>query len=281
MLLNLVAQAPEDPVFSGPQPGEKLSPFSARVFSAEGLRPGDSIDVFESLGHRPSVLMFVHQITRPGLQLLRLVDGYASAKESGGLEARVIWLTKDADEAEAYLNRARGSLNIKSPLVISTDGIEGPGNYGLNRNVTLTIIVARDDRVVANFAIVQPNETDAPRVLEPVARMLGREAPTLAQLQEAYGPRGGARPGSGRPSMEKEALPGRASNDPKLQGLMRRMIQMSNDDETVERVAGEMTAWAGDDAARKRELAEFCKRIVHVGYGTPAARRALRRLAGD
>ena len=49
-------------------------------------------------------------------------------------------------------------------MVISLDGIEGPGNYGLNRKVTLTLLVAKGTKVVANFAIVQPNETDAPKV---------------------------------------------------------------------------------------------------------------------
>ena len=39
---------------------------------------------------------------------------------------------------------------------ISPDGREGPGNYGLNRNVAQTIIIAKDGKVLHNFAFTQP-----------------------------------------------------------------------------------------------------------------------------
>ena len=45
---------------------------------------------------------------------------------------------------------------------ISVDGEEGPGSYGLNRNVELTFVLAKENKVVANFAFVQSSVTDAP-----------------------------------------------------------------------------------------------------------------------
>jgi len=54
----------------------------------------------------------------------------------------------------------------KAPTGISPDGEEGPGSYGLNRKMTLTILVANKGKVTANFALVQ-------RTLREVAVLLG------------------------------------------------------------------------------------------------------------
>ena len=137
---------------------------------------------------QPPVLIFVHEITRPALQLIRPIDHFGAKWADQGLATRIVWLAANPVEAEAFLTRARGSLRFKSPVVISLDGAEGPGNYGLNRKATLTILVAKDDKVVANFAIVQPNETDA------LAPGRGREAGGSARRQSPKSRRGRAGP---------------------------------------------------------------------------------------
>ena len=71
--------------------------------------------------------------------------------------------TDDKAKAEEYLTRARQSLNFIAPVGISVDGGEGPGAYGLNRNVELTILIANQNQVTANFAIVQPSVTGGPQ----------------------------------------------------------------------------------------------------------------------
>jgi TolA-binding protein len=76
-------------------------------------------------------------------------------------------------------------------------------------------------------------------------------------------------------------LPGRTPSDPELVSLMRSMIQPTNDEARVRDLAAQMKKWAGDDPARKTDLAEFCKRIVHLKYGTEAAQKVLKQMAGD
>src|SRR4051794_38659018 len=200
----IVARA-DDPVFSGPQPGEPLTTFKAVAFS--GPRAGGEVELPGDFAGKPTVLVFVHEITRPALQLIRPVDHYAAKWADAGLNGRVVWLAADPAQAQAFLERARSSLNLKSPVVIAQGGAEGPGNYGLNRNVTLTILVANEGKVTANFAIVQPNETDAPRVLAAVAKLVGKPAPTAEEIR--------AELGSGPARMRRDAMPaegpGRAS----------------------------------------------------------------------
>jgi hypothetical protein len=185
VLVSLVARA-DDPVFSGPQVGEALTPFKALAFSGPGA--GRELELPGEFAGKPTVLVFVHEITRPALQLIRPVDRYAARWADLGLNCRIVWLAADPSQAEQFLERARNSLNLKSPVVIALGGAEGPGNYGLNRNVTLTILVADRGKVAANFAIVQPNATDAPEVLAAVARLVGKPAPSLDEIKADSGP---------------------------------------------------------------------------------------------
>ena len=67
------------------------------------------------------------------------------------------------------------------PVGISIDGAEGPGSYGLNRNVNVTVLVGKDGRVTANFALIQPSELDATKILGEVVKLVGGTAPTTAE----------------------------------------------------------------------------------------------------
>ena len=42
-----------------------------------------------------------------------------------------------------------------------------------------------------------------------------------------------------------------------------------------------MAQWAGDDPRKKAELADYCRLVLGLGYGTDAAKDALKRMAGD
>lgn len=317
LLGGLTARA-DDPVFSGPQAGEKLTPFKARAFS--GPRAGEEVELPGPNEGKPTVLVFVHEITRPALQLIRPIDHFGAKWADLGLMTHVVWLAADPAQAEQFLDRAKNSLGLKSPVAIALGGVEGPGNYGLNRNVTLTILVANEGKVVANFAIVQPNETDAPKVLAEVAKLVDKPAPSTAEIKAELAPgtmRGKAE--SNRPDAEriadleeqvfaltsalKEALVriarlegsspsgsigprgtaagGKPVRDMELQRLMRRLIQQDATGTQIGQTVKEMVVWAGGDARRKAELIEYGKQVLELGYGTEAAQDALRRLTED
>lgn len=328
--LGGIAAEADDPVFSGPQVSEALTPFKALAFS--GPRAGHEVEWPGEFAGKPTVLVFVHEITRPALQLIRPVDHYAAKWADLGLHGRVVWLTDDPAQTRQFLERAKNSLNLKLPVVIAHGGVEGPGNYGLNRNVTLTILVANAGKVTANFAIVQPNETDAPKVLAAVAKLVNKPAPTPeeikaelgsgpARMQREAAPAagigrdagGGAGAAARIEALEKQvavliealnearvriaklegspppdpirgrspARPGKASDNPELQGLMRQLIGLQADQSRIDQGAAAMVRWAGDDPRKKSELADYCRLVLSLGYGTDAAKDALRRMAGD
>src|SRR4051812_2710783 len=140
LLLPLLFAA-DDPVFSGPQPGEKLPAFKA--VGVYGDQEGKKRDFVKEAAGKPTAIFFVHEVTRPSAALVRALSGYAATREKDGLKTCAVWLTRDRTETAKFLKAARMSLALKSDVLISLDGIEGPGAYGLNRKVGLTVLVAK------------------------------------------------------------------------------------------------------------------------------------------
>ena len=243
----------EEHVFSGPQKGEKLLPF--KVTGLHGDDEGKEIDFVRRAAGKPVFLVFVHQRTRPSIGLTRMLTRYTLERRKDGLHSGIVWLQDDRSAAEEYLRRARRSLNLEVPIGISVDGAEGPGAYGLNRKVTLTILVGVDDRVTANFALVRPSDRDAKKILEAVVELIGGEVPSLDKL---------------RPQRRMAPM------DRRLRGLLRRLANKDADPAAVKKIAAEVDAYVGDDRARQRSLGVITKRWSDRPdfneRGTPAAR---------
>ena len=113
----------------------------------------------------------------------------------------MVWLGDDKAREEQYLVRAKPSLQFTAPVGVSVDGGEGPGAYGLNRNVELTVLIAKSNRVIANFALVQPSVTEGPMIAGELSKLVGLEAPNKAEFEKlAYPGRAMKR----RPNMQKK-----------------------------------------------------------------------------
>jgi hypothetical protein len=236
---------------SGPQVGDKLSDF--KVHGVSGPEAGKEFMFLSQVKGKPALVIFVHKITRPGLQFLRPVDDYVSKEDK--LAAHIVWLTGDKgdkDETEKFLDRAKNSLNLQTPVGICLDGNEGPAAYGLNDRVAITVLIAKEGKVVSNFALVDPNGNDAPPVKAAVAKALGKEAP-------------------------KEDAQGKTE----LQPLLRRLLAQDIDEAGVSRVIAAIKKWAGDDADRRQQLQRAAQRVLGQNLGNETAQRALKKLTEE
>lgn len=187
MLIGLLLSGPalgacadEQPqVFSGPQVGERLPPF--RVSLAFGQDVGEVVDFIKLADGGPSLLVIVNGANRPAAALTRSLMNFAEL-QGDKLFAGVVYLDDDVSGAGKYLRQAIAWWGVSPPVGVSVDGAEGPGAYGLNRNVNLTILVANDGRMVSNFALIQPSLTDGPKILTHVTRLIGGRVPTKAEM---------------------------------------------------------------------------------------------------
>jgi hypothetical protein len=173
--------------FSGPQKGEAVTSFNVR--GVLGDKAGEEYDLVKLAKGQPLVLMFVHEVNRPSVGLARVVMTYAASLKEKGLHSGLIFLSADATETEEWTKRASGALPQGVLIGISTDGIEGPGAYGLNRKVTVTVLVAKEDKVTTNFALIQPSvAADSPKIIEAIAAAAGVDPPTKEELDKLLMP---------------------------------------------------------------------------------------------
>ena len=281
--------------FSGPQIGEKILPFKVQgVFDQAA---GQEFDFVAQANGKPLVLIFVHDVNRQSISFTRVLSTYTLGRKPDELATGIVWLSDDATEAESTLKRVRhalgpqvavGSDQTKSPddkkedrkvstdaaailkllpsvIGVSPDGREGPGSYGLNRKMTLTILVAKDNKVEANFALVQPSlQADLPKVLESIAKVAGGKIPKLEELD-------------GMPAMAREtATDGQAPN---LRPLLQPLIRLGASEHDVDKAAQAIEKQAQEDPATRREVIRIATTIINAGklenYGTPRAQEYL------
>ncbi len=192
-------QSEENRIFSGPQPGEKLP--SLTVTGIRGRIDGTTFDMTAKADGKPLVL-FLQDTNGVGVKglvnvskLLLKIDVFqrkhskatSAEKVNQGLQIGVVFL---ADNLDTLPDWAHDMLNEEMPneilTGISPDGREGPGSYGLNRNVAQTVIVAKDGKVLHNFAFTQPMLYADPHFLGAVADATGADASALEKwLNEA------------------------------------------------------------------------------------------------
>ena len=168
----------DEKIYSGPQVGEKLPKFTMK--GAFGDSEGKEIDLVKSADGKPLVIVFVHERSRPAFGVTNILMKYCNDQKDK-LTRGVCFLTADPTEMQTWLSRIKNYFPKGVPIGISHDGAEGPGSYGLNRNVALTVVVADKGKTTANFALVQPSaQTDAPKMLKAIATAIGsKEEPNL------------------------------------------------------------------------------------------------------
>lgn len=260
------------PVFSGPQPGEPVAAFTMRV--AVGPAAGKPLDPVTAADGKPLLLIFVHDLTRPSVGLSRLMMKYAAERADDGLHAALVFLSDDPTATENWMKRARGALPADAAVGISVDGAEGPGAYGLNRDVAMTVLVAKQGRVSDNFPLVQPSvQADGPKILAAIAAAVGgKPAPTLAEL------------GVDR-AMQRGTPPEGAMADDELRALLGPVIRKDAAEADIDAAAGKVDARMEQDAAAAKQIRSIAARIVAAGvlknYGAPKAQEHIRRWAGQ
>jgi hypothetical protein len=261
----------DKPIFSGPQVGERFAPFEAKVVF--GTQAGERINVMEDVNDSPLLLIFVHEVTRPSVGLARMLMAYASTLKDKGMKTRLVYLTDDPTDTEAWMKRARSALPKDVTPLVSVDGIEGPGVYGLNRHAQLTVLVGKAGNVTANFPLGQPSvQVDGPKVGHAIVKALGGEkAPTLKEM-------GGDVRGRMKQKMQ-----------PEQDGIYRRMmsplIQKDATPAEVDKAAKAIEEFAAKNKWMNERVGKASSLIVNGGklanYGTPNAQAYLKQWAKE
>ena len=134
-----------------------------------GPDAGREVDYISRYGDSPILLVFAHYIDRNVYRILWPCDRYAAERASAGLKTLYVYLAPEKVAGERRMAQVVKSLSLEVPAAVSLDGEEGPGAYALNKQAAVTVIVAKDRKVVANMTLVQPGLTDSPKIIAQVA----------------------------------------------------------------------------------------------------------------
>ena len=167
-------------LYSGPQAGERLPVLS--VVGFRGENKGKTFDPVANAKGKPQILIFQDQspVGVKGLFLFAPVLSRIAEQSKDGLDVTVVFLGDDpsslSEEDMAYLLR---STDIYQ-MAYSNDGRDGPGAYGLDRNVAVTILVQRGGKVLHNFAFSTPMLYPDGHVVGALAEAIGKKRETVA-----------------------------------------------------------------------------------------------------
>jgi hypothetical protein len=200
------------------------------------------------------------------------------------LVSGVVFLTDDQTAMEAQLKRMKQHLDGKGvPVGISTEGIEGPGAYGLNRKVTLTVLIGNKNKVTANYALIQPSvEADMPKILKDISKQIGGKVATVKSLGgERYMRNRKTR----RPNARENANPRNKPVDERLIGLLRAVIKKQATDDEVEKAAKRLEDYVADKPAARQDIFRRTDLVTNgpkfKDYGTELARKYLLKWAKE
>jgi hypothetical protein len=265
------AMAQDEPVFSGPQLGEAVTPFE--MTAVVGAEVGSSVDLVTQAGQGPQLLIFVHEKTRPAFGLMNALCRFCEqTQKDRKLTHGVTFLSADPTETETWLKRVVRNLPQQTPIGYSPEGQEGPGAWGLNRNVAMTVIVANEGKVVANFALVQPSiAQDGPKILKAVVEATGGgDVPDISKF-------------SNRMRSQPQRPMQNDGPDESLRAILRPVLNKEATEDQVTKAAAAVEAYARENPAARKQIGIITNRIIDAGrleaYGTPKAQEFLKQWA--
>jgi hypothetical protein len=157
---------------SGLQAGEGIGAFTVEKCGGaadDGVKVGQKLCYRYKLGGRPMVMVFTKNADANLAKLVTELDKTVTAKSDEKLAAFVNLIGEDAVDLKKTAEKFEKDHKAgKVAIVVPEDQPNGPDNYKLNKDADVTIIIAKDSKVVANHAL-KADKLDADAIKKIVA----------------------------------------------------------------------------------------------------------------
>lgn len=135
---------------SGLKVGEKVPQFYVRAVS--GAHQNKSVCYVCRNGDRPVVMLIARDMTPELTLLLQKVDALVDQNRASGLRSFGVFLPQEGKELFPKVQTLAFNASLSIPLTIATTATEGPSGQEIHPDASLTVILYRDQTVMANFA---------------------------------------------------------------------------------------------------------------------------------
>lgn len=161
---------------SGPQEGDKIGAFYVtKLCGAES----DNVDEGQNLcyrcknGRRPQVMVFTRSAGPKVAQLVKQLDKAVEENEDAQLRVFVNFMGDDKDDVVDAAKKFAAKSKAKNvPFVLPNEFENGPDNYGINSKADVTVVLASDSSVKANYAVSSAKELDVEAVVKNLSKIL-------------------------------------------------------------------------------------------------------------
>ena len=173
---SVVASAAE--MKSGPQPGDKVDAFDVTKLAGAG---NDNVQINDKLcyrclyGERPVVMVFTRQLDRELADLIVALDKEVGENGDKKLASFVNLMGPNRDMLQHGAEAIVSTLDVKNiPIVVPDDNNKGPESYKLNPKAAVTVLIYRDSKVKANYALApgKLDKTTIDKILKDTKKML-------------------------------------------------------------------------------------------------------------
>jgi hypothetical protein len=173
LALNIsFARAAEDLV-SGPPVGTKLT--TVNCYANSGSYAGrEAFNAAKEVGDRPGAFLFIHVLNRNTAPVIRGVNNLFTELRLFDFKGFIVMLTGDRTAGEEQMKRVNGALRLRHPMVLSLDGLDGPGDLALNRRCTLSLVVASKGKVTSSIGFTDTGLHDMDRIREAFESAVGK-----------------------------------------------------------------------------------------------------------
>jgi len=159
-----VAAVRADDLKSGPQVGDPVNAF--QVIKAAGA-PHDGVDVGTQLcyrcrmGNRPMVMVFAHKPNAGLTNLVKQLDDVVAKNQDKKMGSFVSLLgDKQEDLTAAAKQLVEDSKSQNVAVVVPLEHAAGPKDYNLSPDAEVTVLIYRQGKVEANYALAAGGLTD-------------------------------------------------------------------------------------------------------------------------
>tara|TARA_B100001750_G_scaffold247710_2_gene274460 strand:- start:640 stop:1533 length:894 start_codon:yes stop_codon:yes gene_type:complete len=242
----------EKPIYSGPQPGEKVP--SLTVVNLRGEKVGREFDPVQLAGDKLHLMFFVSRSRTFGRFLGQLRQQLQAIEENSkqSWEMSVIVCTDDANEAEKSFTVLDQRYPKNLVVGLSRDGSAGPPAYGLDKNLTATVIVAKNGKVAYNLPYAGDAFYTQPHILGAIAKAMGVDHDTLRKYI-------GATPGDAVTQASRRKKQGSASAVPPKRGFRKKLAPLVLGNRITRAEAGELFQASGDEKKLRTKVEELLK----------------------
>ncbi len=171
-VLGLATWSVAEDIKSGLKVGDSIGAFDVTKCAGaqeDGVSVGSQLCYRCRNGARPQVMIFTRASDEKLVALVKKLD--AELAKNKDLRAFVNYLGESKDAAADGAVKLCSTAKVeKVPFVVPNEFENGPENYGLNAKAELTILIAKEGKVVANHAFAKAKDVDAEAVVKEIEK---------------------------------------------------------------------------------------------------------------